>query len=342
MSCTAAPHPRWLMRRPHCLAAWLQCRNAYRRTPLLWPLSALIIAVLVWAFSRAALIGFLQRCAAHPIILGIIAAVCTWAMTARLERGAQRELALSWLAALPTMQSQAARVALAPLAALALIVAVLIVAMLAGLAPESAAEIVLPVAAGMSAGFLTGWLAPQGSTAVTPGSWYARVRPVRNRSEIRPTLLALGLWPIAQARVWARPKINARWLLLALVALPLGTPAAKALAVAAAVLVGWHVLALLGATVRVSFAAGWWLAPTSIGIVRFTGSLVYLAWLRQLIICALALAAAAALGGAAALHAGSAVAAAWLALCCLSGALACSWALASRSIAASTLHRRMQ
>ncbi len=156
---------------------------------------------------------------------------------------------------------------------------------------------------------------------------------------LRATLLPLGLWPVSRTRVWGRPKITARWALLALLGIPLGTPAAQALAVVAVVLVGWHLLSLLAAVVRVSFAAAWWLAPTTIGFVRFTASLVYLAWLRQLIVCALALAAIVALGRPRTLPAGAALAAAWLALCVASGVAACACAKGSRAPARSTLHR---
>jgi hypothetical protein len=300
----------------------------------------MVIAVLVWAFGRTALIAWLQHCCAHSVVVGLVAAAAVAAATTRRKAGVRRELGQSWLAALPSAQSQLARVALAPLGLVALVVSVLIIATLAGLPLPAAAVILAAIAAGAAAGLVIGWLLPRGSAAPTPGSWYALVP--RSRSDLRPTLLPLAHWPIAATRVWGRPSIRARWVLVVLLAVPLGTPAAKALAAAAGVLVGWYLLTLLVAVMRVAFAAAWWLAPTSIGILRFTGSLVYLAWLRQLLICCLSLAATDALGGASVLREGGAIAAAWLALCCLSGAGACGWALAPRSIAHSRLHRWMR
>ena len=333
---------RWLARHPHGLAAWLQCCNALRRFILLWPAAVLAAAALIWSCSRPAVIALLQRCAAHPLMLLVIAAVCTAIAAARRRPLAQRALERSWLAALPARPSLMLRVARFPLVALALITAALIVAVLAGLRPAAGVAVFAPILAGAAAGFIAGWLLPHGGGETVPASWYGALPGWRAASAISPTLRPLGRWPLSRARVWGRPKITARWALLALLGIPLGTPAAKALAALAAVLVGWHLLSLLAAVVRVSFTAAWWLKPTAIGFVRFSASLVYLAWSRQLILCGLGLAAAAALGSPRMLHAGAALAAGWLAICCLSGAGACGWALLPRSIARSHLHRWMR
>lgn len=325
-SALAASRPHWLMRRPYCLAAWLQGRAALRRFPVLWPAAAVAAAALIGCCSRPVVIVWLQRCAAHPIALAVIALVCTVTVTTRRKLGVQQALARSWLASLPSRPSPALRAALAPLAALTLIVAVLIIAMAAGLAPAAAVHILLPILAGAAAGFPGGWALPHGSAEATPASWYGVVSRFRTHPGIHATLLPLGLWPVSRTRVWGRPKIIARWALFALLAIPLGTPAAKALVVVAAVLVGWHLLTLLAAVVRVSLAAAWWLAPTGVGWLRFTAALVYLAWMRQAIICALALAAIAALAGTRTLQHSAALAAAWLALCVISGVAACGWA----------------
>ncbi|MGH8206905.1 MAG: hypothetical protein ACRETK_09015 [Steroidobacteraceae bacterium] len=338
-SSTAASHPRWLLRRPHGLAAWLVCRNALRRYPVLWPGAALVAAALIGCCSRSVVIMWLQRCAAHPIPVALVAAVCTATATTRRKAAVRRALAGSWLASLPARPSRLMHTALAPLAAWALIAAALVIAVAAGLAPAAAAAVILPALAGAAAGFLIGWLLPHVHAEATPASWYGVIWQVRN-SGIRATLLPLGLWAVSRTRVWGRPKITARWALLVLLGIPLGTSAAYALAVVAAVLVGWHLLTLLAAVVRVSFAAGWWLAPTAVGFVPFTASLVYLAWLRQVIICALALAAVAALGRPRTLPGSGALVAAWLTLCVISGVAACGLALHSRTPVRSRLHRR--
>jgi hypothetical protein len=308
---------------------------------MLWPAAALAVTALIWCCSRPVIVTVLRRCAAHALLLLIIAAICTAIAAARRKPVAQRALARSWLAALPSQPSLPLRVARMPLAVLALIVAALLIAVLAGLPPAAAAAVLVPIVAGGAVGFVAGWLPPYSGSAAVPASWYGAL-PGGRTAILQSTLLPLGRWPLSRARVWGRPQITARWALLALLGIPLGTPAAKALAAVAAVLVGWHLLSLLAAVVRIAFAAAWWLRPTSIGLARFGAALVYLAWSRQLIICILGVAAAAALGSARMLHAGAALAAAWLALCCLSGAGACGWALLPRSIARSPLHRWMR
>jgi hypothetical protein len=305
---------------------------------MLWPAAVLAVTALVWCCSRPVTVALLRRGATHALILLLGAMICTAIAVARRKPAARRALARSWLAALPSQPSLPLHVARMPLAVLALIIAALLVAMLAGLSPAAAAAVLAPILAGAAAGFIVGWLLPQASTTTVPASWYGAL-PGGRAAALQPTLLPLGRWPLSRTRVWGRPKITARWALLALLGIPLGTPAAKAMAAVAAVLVGWHLLSLLAAVVRVAFAAAWWLKPTSLRFTRFAAALVYLAWSRQLIICILCVAAAAALGSPRLLHAAAAPAAAWLALCCLSGAGACGWAALPRSIAGSPLHR---
>jgi hypothetical protein len=100
-----------------------------------------------------------------------------------------------------------------------------------------------------------------------------------------------------------------------------------------------HVINLLGGVVRVAFAASWWLAPTSVGLFRFTAALSHRALAAQLITCALLVCAGDAIAGTPALRTGLVGAGGWLVTVCVVSGVACIVALRTRSIARSALHR---
>ena len=317
--------PRWLADRPHQLAAWLQLRNAARRSWLRWVAALAVMAALAWGGTRPALLGFLRRCSDAPMAVTLVAAALGAVGTLqRKQRLADREHA--WLSALPVRERLAERVALAPLAALLLLALELLMATLAHLPVLSGARILGCCALGVALGFGIGWALPQRPPNAQPGSWYATVHRAHGHSPYAASLLPLGYWPVAHSRIWARPKIVALAALVVLLGVPLGTPASRALTLMAAVLVGWHLAALQGATLRVSPLAARWLTPTPLGLAPFTASLLYLSWLKQLSTCALVVVAAAVLARPAVPDAirGSL---AWMALAMLAGVVACTGTL---------------
>jgi hypothetical protein len=252
----------------------------------------------------------------------------------------QMDRTRSWLAALPNDVSPFGHMAIAPVAALCVLVIVLTAMILtAHLSLSSAAGLLVVISAGCVMGSLIGWVLPHGAAPSNPGSWYVTVRRVRDQWEIRPSILALGYWGVACARVWNRPKVRARSALLILLALPMDVAAAVALAAVAASFVGLYLLSLLLAIVRVSFAASWWLAPTSIALSRFTLSMMYLALLQQIAICVLVLCAVCMLGGSLAMQRGSLVAVGWIVLFCIVSLAACTYAHRSGIVAHSAVHR---
>ncbi len=319
---------------PHAQARRLQWRNVLARHALLrWscaPLAAALLAALGWGASRPGWITLLRGCAVHPLLLAVLALALTAAGTSRHKRRVQGRLALSWLAALPIETPLLHEVARLPLAVGALVLAAIGVALSTGLPSADAGGVLLPLAIGAGIGFVTGWYWRRAERELGPGSWYASVRRAR-AGTLRASLRPLGYWALARTRVWGRPRVTARQVLVVLLGLPMATPGAQALAAVAATLIVWHLLALLAAVVRVAFAAAWWMAPTPTRLGRFTAALVHLAWLRQLAACVLALAALAAFGRPALLHRGAALAGAWLTLCVISGATACAIAWRRRA-----------
>ena len=78
---------------------------------------------------------------------------------------------------------------------------------------------------------------------------------------VRPSLAALGQWPIRQMFAWAQPKAVARATIPILVMMPLGTMADTAMVVIALFAVAGALLLLCSAAIAVSRLAARWLAP---------------------------------------------------------------------------------
>ena len=95
---------------------------------------------------------------------------------------------------------------------------------------------------------------------------------MRDRSN---SLAPLANWPVAQGRIFSQPKKTAPIVLLAMLAIPMGSPGQLALAVAGVCMALFSVFTLSVAAVRVAFAAARWLAPTTVGKWRFTVALIW-------------------------------------------------------------------
>jgi hypothetical protein len=269
----------------------------------------------------------------------------------RRRQGLVSDRHRDWLGALPNDLSVTARAALGPLPISAGAVGVAAVATLIANLPFSACTtlvlacmggylvaiaVVLVVVSGKRRGVLG-----MGARAF-PASRYAVVRRVHRNWASRPRLAPLGYWSVAQAGFWDRPKKRARSLIPWLLGLPLGTPGAVVLAVASAWLVLLHLVNLVGAAIRVAFAASWWLAPTPVGILHFTVAVSHRALGRQIIACSVVVAAVCAIAGQTVWRAALTGASWWVGIACLVSATACLVALGSNSMARSVLHRWMR
>jgi hypothetical protein len=319
---------------PHAKTYRLQWRNVLaRHAPLRWSLApalAVLLGALAWGGSRPEWIGCLRACAMHPLLLAVLTLSLTASAITRHRRRVQARLASSWLAALPVRTPLLAEVARLPLAASVLVLLAIGLAWAAGLASADVGQLLLPLAIASLIGFVIGWHWPRTEREMGPGSRFASVRRARG-GRLRPSLLPLGYWALARTRVWGRPQITAKQVLIVLLGVPMGASAAEALAAVAVALIAWYLLSLLAAIVRVAFAAARWMLPTPIRLTRFTAALVHLAWLRQAAVCVLALIAVAALGRPALLPRGAMLALAWLVVCVVSGGAACVLAWRRRS-----------
>jgi hypothetical protein len=94
-----------------------------------------------------------------------------------------------------------------------------------------------------------------------PGSRYVPHAKSRRAAKIRPTLSALGSWPIRQAFAWAQPKVVSRAIIPILVMMPLGTTADTAMVVIGmSGIIGVLLLVWLG-VMSAGRLARRWLAP---------------------------------------------------------------------------------
>jgi hypothetical protein len=289
--------PGWVRRRPLLLAGWLRLSNRVRRMKYAWLVALLVLGALVWVITRpeaAATLAFL----ADRWFLGFLgAAIHAGSSVSRRKLRLQAEHENSWLAALPYRVSVPARIAFGFGVQL-----VLIAVLCAGIAAASSAPWLdaraawLGVLGGYVAGGLAGWFAHVFSPKNAVGVQYAIVRRVREKWAMAPKLHPLSYWPVAAARAAANPQVSMRTMLFALLALPMGTTGAEAIAVGAAWMVAVYLVLSLVATVRTAFAAGWWLRPTPVESGRFTRTLVSRVLLIQTGVFVAAVLAVAAIG----------------------------------------------
>ena len=338
--------PSWLDAQPSVRVAWLQWCNLWRR----WPLGA---AAVVGAFLALGLLGRvtvvsqgLVRAAGSPRLVSAVTLVLAVLLALRRRRDLLNERHRDWVGALPTDASIAARAA-AALVATGVIAALLSTSLViaARLPGWVLARLLGCLGAGVLLGavaaFAASWRAASAGPAprhAPPRSRYTAVPGARSRSD-RASLLPLGNWARVETRFRDRPTIRARSLLLLLLAVPMGTSAGTALAVALVWVLILHLVNLLLALVRSAFGASWWLAPTPVGPGRFAAALAWRSLGAKIAASAALLAVASVLVGATSVHLIGAVVGTWLGAVALVGALVSVAALRTRSIAASVLHR---
>lgn len=275
--------PRRLARRqPALLAMLLGWSNVLRRRPVrTWSIAALAFGacgVVAWIPATAAMLTGL---AAHRVLTGIIVASFSAVSIMRRKSRVRAHTEVSWLAALPVSASPLPRAAgmLGRLLPLFLLVGL---AWLGGRIGASAVvSLAVACAVGAPAGAAAGIIVSRALGFDSPGSQYASARRVRSRWAEAPSLLPLSYWPVAQGRIFSRPKSLSRVALLVALCLPMGTPGQVAIVIAAASLAAYSILSLSVAAVRVAFGAARWLAPTGVGRPRFALALEWRVLLKQ-------------------------------------------------------------
>jgi hypothetical protein len=230
-----------------------------------------MLIALFWA-ERDSVLPALKWLRLHGLLCAVLAAIASALLIARRRSLKRAEYARSWLAAVP-VRVRAARwesLAIETLPAIAAIVVlgVLSVACALVLALAKRAELFTPFAievylsGGIAAGIIGSYLVPQPKPVILPpGSRYVPHRRVRREGGVRPSLRALGAWPIRQMFSWAQPKIVSRASIPILVMMPMGTTADAALVVIAMFATWGALLLLWSAVVFASRAARSWLAP---------------------------------------------------------------------------------
>jgi hypothetical protein len=207
-------------------------------------------------------------------ILGVIGMtiIASAVATARRRVRKRTEFARSWLAALPvparTAVWEARLLELLPAAAAVagLSGVFFAVATLAAFTDGRGVGSALTVWAAMSGGVIVGAAASYGlrhpkPVDLAPGSRYVPHGRRRAAAALRPSLKALGVWPLRLMFARAQPKLVARAILPILVMMPIGTSAAAALCIVAIYAVAGALLLLIPAAISVSASSVRWMAP---------------------------------------------------------------------------------
>ncbi len=229
-----------------------------------------IIAIL-WA-QRASVAQAIDWLRLHGFLLGGLAAVASAIQVARRRALKRAEFAESWLAAVPIRSSTARWEALIieTLPATAALAAITILGLGCGLvlafAHGGRSGSLFAVWAAASAGIAIGALVSYAITApkpvdLPPGSRYVPHTRAHRTAEIRPSLAALGAWPVRQMFAWAQPKMVARASILILVMMPLGTTADAAMVVIAVSGIAGALILLWMAALAASRWVRRWMAP---------------------------------------------------------------------------------
>lgn len=275
---------------PHLSSRLLAWKNAYRyrrgRTVLAAALIVVAVGVVAVLPPTGPILGWLGENWAVTFVITVSSFTLS---TARRRQRASIAAATSWLAALPARHPVRMQVAIGTFRWLAVVVALAALVWAIGAIDRSDfARFSFATAAGAAVGLLGGWRLQRAGVGA-PGYHYAIVRRVRPRWASAPSLSPLANWPAAQGRFFSRPRKTAPMLLLPMLAMPMGSPGQVALAVAAATMALFSVLSLSVAAVRVAFDAARWLAPTTVGRLRFIGALTWRVMLTQTLVLAVLL-----------------------------------------------------
>jgi hypothetical protein len=246
-----------------------------------------MMAALMWA-ERDLLARALIWVRPHSLVCGGLAAIaCAFQVARRrvLKRG---EFSRSWLAAVPIRVSTARWEALIieTLPAMAALVVLTLLALSMGLVLAVAGggsgsgggggksvplfAVWATFSVGAAIGVVVSYAVPAPKPVdLPPGSRYVPHNKAGRTAKIRPSLAALGAWPIRQMFAWAQPKMVARATLPILVMMPMGTTADAAMGVITVFGINGALLLLCMAAVRLSHRVRRWMAhlPVRAGVV---------------------------------------------------------------------------
>lgn len=268
--------PRWMAAHPHLSSGLLAWKNAYRYRPGRTLLGAALLVVGLVVVAVLPPTGPVLRWLGRNWAVTFVITTSVFTLsTARRRQRAAIAAATSWLAALPAGSPAWMHVVAGMAGRLAGIVAFIALMWLVGVIDRSDfSRLAVATAAGAVVGLIAGWRLPRAGIGA-PGFHYAAVRRTRACWASAPSLSPLANWPAAQGRIFSRPKRMAPVLIIAMMAIPLGSPGQVGLAVAGVCMALFGVFSLTVAAVRVAFEAARWLAPTTIGRWPFTAALIW-------------------------------------------------------------------
>jgi hypothetical protein len=257
------------------LAAANLIRLNRRRRGRLRPTGAVLLCVgvlivLFWAEATVAIpLNWLRL---HGLLCAGLFAVAGAILIARRRALKRAEFARSWLAAVPVSASTARWESLLietfpAIAAIGLLTIASVCYALVLLLAKRAEIFALfavwaTLSGGIALGVLGSFLIPQPKPVdLPPGSRYVPHPKARPAAKIRPSLSALGSWPIRQAFAWAQPKVLSRAIIPILIMVPLGTTADTAMVAIALFGCVGALLLVCSAVMSVSRSARRWLAP---------------------------------------------------------------------------------
>jgi hypothetical protein len=239
---------------------------------------SLSAVLLVLFIEREGVVRGIEWLSAHSLLcdgLALVAGALTVARRRSLKRA---EFARSWLAAVPIRVSTArwealiietlpALVAMAALSALAVLTALaILVGRLLAFSPGALSLSLLSTLGGLVTGIALGVMVSYAMPApkpvdLPPGSRYVPHHKARKSAPIRPSLAALGIWPVRQMFAWAQPKVVARGCLPILLMIPVGTTADAAMVAIGMAGIGGGLVLLARAAISVSRLSRRWMAP---------------------------------------------------------------------------------
>jgi hypothetical protein len=261
---------------PRLMTAYLirqnrRTRSGFRTAAIAWPCIAVLAAVLLF-IERARAARSLEWLQHHVLASAGLAAIASAAAVARRRALMRAEFARSWLAALPirpatarweswVLETVPASAAVAVLAVLSVAAAIVLSSV-----PGRAGRAAFGVCAWLSGAVILGAAAsyaipPPKPVDLPPGSRYVPHQRAGKSAALRPSLKALGHWPVRQMFARAQPKIVARAVVPILVMMPLGTMADTAMIIVGLFLVAGALSLLIPAVISVSALVRRWVAP---------------------------------------------------------------------------------
>jgi len=206
----------------------------------------------------------------HRIFLAGAGALLSAASVSMRRASKRAEAARSWLAALPVPAAIARWEAVAietgpALGAIGIMATAFGMVALRVWSDRSSTDLAdswCAITGGIILGALIGYAVPLPKPEeLPPGSRYVPQRRVREPPAPRPSLAALGAWPVREMFARARPKVVTRAIVPILLAMPLGSTADVAMVVIGLSAVVGAMVLLVTASVSVSKASYRWLGP---------------------------------------------------------------------------------